>query len=158
MKIPTLYLDTSVLGGYFDDEFAEPTRELWRQRALGLFHFVTSSVVRAELQDAPDDVKSLVQDTFREAGELIEFNAEMFDLSRAYLAHAVVAPSYEVDARHVAVCSVRQLDFLVSWNFKHLVNVSREKGFSAVNLVQGYQPVRIVSPLELIYGLTNEEV
>ena len=115
-------------------------------------------MVRAELQDAPDDVKSLVQDTFREAGELIEFNAEMFDLSRAYLAHAVVAPSYEVDARHVAVCSVRQLDFLVSWNFKHLVNVSREKGFSAVNLVQGYQPVRIVSPLELIYGLTNEEV
>ncbi len=105
MRVPTLYLDTSVLGGYFDDEFAEPTRELWRQRVLGLFQFVTSSVVRAELQDAPDEVKNIFQDTFREPGELIEFNAEMFDLTRAYLARAVVAPSYAVDARHMAVCS-----------------------------------------------------
>lgn len=158
MKVPTLYLDTSILGGYFDDEFKEVTQELWRQRELGLFHFLTSSVVRAELQGAPDDVRGLFRDTFRDAGELIEFNDEMFELSRVYLAQAIVTRNYAVDARHVAVCSVQRLDFLVSWNFKHLVNVAREKSFNAVNLMQGYQPVRIVSPLELIYGLESEEV
>ncbi len=40
----------------------------------------------------------------------------------------------------------------MSWNFQHLVNVEREKGFNAVNLLRGWQPVRIVNPLELIYG------
>ena len=127
MKVPTLYLDTSILGGYFDDEFQEVTQELWRQWELGLFHFLTSSVVRAELQGAPDDVRSLFRDTFRDASELIEFTDEMFELSRVYLTQAIVTPNYAVDARHVAVCSVQRLDFLVSWNFKHLVNVSREK-------------------------------
>ncbi len=152
MKIPTLYLDTSILGGYFDDEFAEPTRELWRQRELGLFQFVTSSVVRAEMEDAPEEVKSLFRDTFSGADALAEFDQEMFDLSQAYLAQAIVTPRYADDARHVAVCTVQRIDFLVSWNFKHLVNVAREKNFTSVNLMQGYQPVRIVSPLELIYG------
>lgn len=158
MKVATLYLDTSVLGGYFDDEFSQPTRELWRQRDLGLFQFVISNVVRAEIEDAPENVRSLFLDTFREAGALIEFDEEMFDLFNAYLAQGVVTPQYAVDARHVAVCTVRRIDFLVSWNFKHLVNVTREKGFNSVNLMQGYDSVRIVSPLELIYGHESQEV
>ena len=48
-----------------------------------------------------------------------------------------------------------EIEYLVSWNFWHLVNVEREKGFNAVNLLQGYRSIRIVNPLELIYG--NEE-
>ena len=51
--------------------------------------------------------------------------------------------------------TVAEIDYLVSWNFWHLVNVEREKGFNAVNLLQGYRSIRIVNPLELIYG--NEE-
>ena len=158
MKVPTLYLDTSVLGGYFDDEFSEHTRELWRQRELGLFQFVISSVVRAEMEDAPERVRSLFLDTFRDPGALIEFDEEMFDLYSAYLAQRVVAPQYADDARHVAVCAVRRIDFLVSWNFKHLVNVTREKCFNSVNLMQGYEPIQIVSPSELIYGHEDQEV
>ena len=62
------------------------------------------------------------------------------------------------DARHAAVCTVAQIDFLVSWNFKHLVNVSRETAFNGVNLLRGYRAVRIVNPLELIYGNESEEI
>jgi hypothetical protein len=58
---------------------------------------------------------------------------------------------YAEDADHVAVAVVHKMDMVVSWNFKHLVNVHREKGFNAVNLLQGYPPVSIVNPLELIY-------
>ena len=49
---------------------------------------------------------------------------------------------YEDDAYHVAVCTVARIEYLVSWNFEHLANVRREAGFNAVNLLQGYPPVR----------------
>lgn len=64
---------------------------------------------------------------------------------------------FEDDAKHVATCTVHRVNHLVSWNCKHLVNVRREAGFNAVNLLQGYPPVSIVNPKELIYGRTEVE-
>ena len=60
MKTPTLYLDTSVLGGYFDDEFKEATRELWRQMEQGRFVFLTSLVTVDELTEAPERVREQI--------------------------------------------------------------------------------------------------
>lgn len=68
-----------------------------------------------------------------------------------------VTPKYTDDARHVAACTVSKIDYLVSWNFRHLVNVQRETGFNAVNLLQGYRTIRIVNPLELIYGNQDKD-
>jgi hypothetical protein len=82
----------------------------------------------------------------------------VFITRSSYLGRGIVTPQFADDARHVAVCTVSKIDFLVSWNFRHLVNVAREKSFSSVNLLQGYQPIRIVSPLELIYGRESEKV
>ena len=76
----------------------------------------------------------------------------------AYLAQGVVTPKYADDARHVAACTVARHDYLVSWNFRHLVNVHRSAGFNAVNLLQGWPPVRIVNRLELIYGNQDQDV
>ena len=64
---------------------------------------------------------------------------------------------FAADAQHVAVCVVARLDFLVSWNFRHLTNARREAGFNAVNILQGYRPVRIVAPTFLIHGHENQE-
>ena len=64
MKIPTLYLDTSVIGGYFDDEWKDATRELWQQMRAGKFRFVTSSVTLDEVNAAPENVRGLFASTF----------------------------------------------------------------------------------------------
>lgn len=69
----------------------------------------------------------------------------------------MVTPKYADDARHVAIATVQGLTVIVSWNFHHLVNLRREAGFNAVNLLQGYPPVRIVSPLELIHENDEDE-
>jgi len=37
--------------------------------------------------------------------------------------HKVVPPRYEEDAFHVAIATIHKLDLIVSWNFKHLVNI-----------------------------------
>ena len=154
MKAPTLYLDTSVIGGYFDDEWKAPTRELWRQMEAGQYRFLTSEVTIDELTAAPERVPELFARTFPPEA-IVGVTAEMESLAAAYMSHHVLPPKYSDDARQVAACTVAQIEYLVSWNFRHLVNVEREKGFNAVNLLQGYRSIRIVNPLQLIYG--NEE-
>lgn len=158
MNVPTLYLDTSVIGGYFDDEWKEATQELWRQMMSGSWKFVTSVITFDETTEAPPDVRDLFQRTFGSAANLLMVDNEMEELARDYIAAKVISPKFHDDARHVAVVSVLRLPCLVSWNFKHLVNVQREAGFNEVNLLQGYPATRIITPLQLIYGNTNENL
>jgi predicted nucleic acid-binding protein len=150
MKAPTLYLDTSAIGGYFDDEWKDATRELWRQMEAGQWRFVTSVVAVDELALAPEPVRGLFWGSFA-TNQLLEMTREIQQLAQAYVTHGVVSEKYKDDARHVAACTVHGIGLLVSWNFKHLVNVRREAGFNGVNLLKGYPSVRIVNPLELIY-------
>jgi len=157
VRKPALYLDTSVLGGYFDDEWKEPTQELWRQMEAGLWRFVCSDVTTGEIEGAPERVRSLFLATFPPE-TLIGTTDEIDTLAAAYVAQGVVTAKYQDDARHVAACTVSGFNLLVSWNFRHLVSVQRETGFNAVNLLQGYQTIRIVSPMELIYGNQDQDL
>lgn len=157
MRIPTLYLDTSVLGGYFDDEWKQPTQELWRQMENGQWRFVTSLVTSEELIEAPERVRNLFNTTF-EATDVLDVSDEMDRLAAIYVAQGVVTAKYEDDARLVAVCTVTRADFLVSWNFRHMVNVQREAAFNGVNLLKGYPAIRIVNPLEIIYGNQDQNL
>ncbi len=154
MPVPSLYLDTSVIGGYFDDEWKDATQELWRQMEAGRYQFLTSAVTADELSTAPGRVRTLFADTFP-AQALLGITVESERLAAAYMERHILPPRYTDDARHVAVT---QLEYLVSWNFKHLVNVERENGFNAVNLLPGYRPIRIVNPLELIYGHQDQSL
>jgi hypothetical protein len=71
-------------------------------------------------------------------------------LSAQYIKQKVVPENKLFDALHVAVCTVFEIDFLVSWNFKHLANINRERKFTAVNLSLNYNyPFRIVTPENL---------
>jgi len=98
-----------------------------------------------------------MRDTF--AGDsLLPLSSEADALASAYLGQKVVPRDYEDDALHVAVCSVARIGYLVSWNFKHLANVRHEAGFNAVNLLQGYPPVRIEAPTFLIHGHEEKDL
>lgn len=156
MHALSLYLDTSVIGGYFDAEFMADTRALWRLREAGRFRFITSQLVFQEVAGAPERVRELMRSTFTPS-DVLERSAEVEELAQAYLAQKVVPAAFEDDARHVAVCTVARIGYLVSWNFKHLANVRRESGYNAVNLLQGYPTLRIVAPTFLIHGHDQEE-
>jgi hypothetical protein len=157
MHVPTLYLDTSVIGGYHDTEWMKDTRELWSQRAGGLWVFLSSGLVAQEIAGAPPEVQQTFEETFDRSTDLLPITEEIEDLAQEYLKAAVVSLKFEDDARHAAICTVHHVDHLVSWNFKHLVNVRRAAGFNAVNLLQGYARVSIVNPKELIYASNHDE-
>ena len=90
MRIPTLYLDTSVLGGYFDDEWKQPTQELWQQMESGLWRFVTSLVAAEELIEAPERVRDLFNRTF-EAVDVLNITEEIDQLAATYVAQGVLS-------------------------------------------------------------------
>lgn len=155
MPAPEIYIDTSVIGGYFDDEFKTETRRLWNLRKKSLYHFKTSIVTLEEISKAPDRVQQLFAKTFDEES-ILQDSSEAEQLARAYMEREVVPVKYFDDAQHVAICTLARIGLLVSWNFKHLANLQRENAFNGVNLLHGYDQVRILSPTSLIYGHEKE--
>lgn len=139
-------MDTSVIGGYFDEEFKEATRRLWELAEAGEYEFASSEVTKGEMIDAPEHVRALFESTF---AELLTITEDARMLAQDYLKHQVVTENYYQDALHVAVATVEGINLLASWNFKHLVNIHREEAFNAVNLLNGYPQLRIVTPKEL---------
>lgn len=153
-----LYLDNSILGGYFDSEFQGPTRRLWSMAQAGECRFIASVVTQEEATLGPPDVVRLFARTFPDSSALLELTPRAEELAQAYLTAGVVPAKYVDDARHVAIATTHGIGVLVTWNFRHLANYRREAGFNRVNLENGYPAVRIISPLELVYEGQDEEI
>ena len=148
LNILRVYVENSVIGGYFDVEFKEPTRKLFELFRSGVYKPVISSHVIDELEDgAPDMVKDILQTIDCEIQEITE---EMNRLAEKYLEYNIVSENFRSDALHIAIATVLNLNVLVSWNFKHIVNLRRIKMFNAVNLMEGYNTLEIRTPMEVI--------
>lgn len=91
MHTPTLYLDTSVVGGYFDDEWKDATQELWRQMEQGKYRFLTSDVTMDEMTKAPKRVQDLLEKTFLEAA-ILSVTEESEQLAAAYMSRNILPP------------------------------------------------------------------
>ena len=148
MKVLRIYIENSVVGGYFDEEFKDHTRKLFEKFKKGIYKAVISSHVIAELENgAPDYVKENLK--IIDYDEYI-VNDEMLKLAEKYMEQKIVSENYYSDALHIAVATVIGVDVLVSWNFKHIVNLDRIKLFNSVNLREGYSILEIRSPREVI--------
>ena len=144
-----IYLDTSVFGGVFDDEFSRPSRILFDQFRSGLYVLVTSAVVQQELIGAPQAVTDLFDEIVPFA-EIVDVSEQALKLRNAYLEAKIVPPRYAEDALHVALASVSECKILVSWNFKHIVHFDKISLYNAVNVLNGYDAISIFSPQEVI--------
>jgi len=146
-----IYVDTSVIGGCEDQEFSDVTHQLWSRFQAGECVMVISDLTLRELEGAPIGVRKHLEDIPADYQIHIRLSGEARELAEAYVAHGVVGPGSLADALHVAVATVSGVDVLVSWNFKHIVNLGRIRLFNAVNLEQGYGLIEIRSPKEVLY-------
>ncbi len=150
MKKLRTYADTSVFGGCLDDEFAEESNAFFEEIRGGKFSLVISETLLRELDQAPEEVQKILASLSPETVEIIEYNDEIGSLRDAYVQARVVGPASQADAEHIASASVADVDFVVSWNFKHIVHYEKISGYQAVNLLRGYKPIRIYSPKEVV--------
>lgn len=150
MKHNRLYVDTSVFGGYFDEEFSEFSIPLLEKLLAGEFKLLYSTVTQDELEKAPERVRALVKKLKVNSTEFLEATPESIDLALEYIGEGVVGESNFADCLHIALATICRADYLISWNFKHIVNVQRIRGYNAINLKNGYKLLEIRSPKDFL--------
>jgi predicted nucleic acid-binding protein len=133
MKRLTLFVDTSVIGGYFDIEFANETKVLFDNLENSKFDIMFSSVTEDELLNAPKQVKEFLKAIPYKLKKRLELTEEAVKLADSYITENVVGKTSREDCFHIALATINKADILVSWNFKHIVNVIRIRGYNAVN-------------------------
>ena len=146
MPRPRIYLDTSVFGGCFDEEFEEDSNALFLAAKRGQFTLLVSETVLFELLPAPGVVRAFAESLQGMDVERLQFTDEAEELAQAYLKAGVVTLKSETDAQHVALATVTRADAIVSWNFKHIVQFQKMKQYNQVNLSKGYGFLQIVTP------------
>ncbi len=144
------YFDTSVFGGIYDAEFEQETTLLFEKVSLGQIICVYSNLTEAELINAPDRVRDFFEQLRPEHKELVPVSEEGLQLARTYIAENVVGQTSIDDCIHIATATINKVDVLISWNFKHIVNVYRIRGYNSVNLRLGYSTLDIRSPKEIV--------
>lgn len=146
-------MDTSVFGGFFDSEFKEWTKPLFERIKNGEFTVLLSTMLDEEIEFAPKNIKNLLANLDDNFTEFLKDNDEAVNLATEYIDEKVVGKTSYADCLHIALATIYQADLLVSWNFKHIVNVERIRGYNSINLKNGYKQLDIRSPRELMkYG------
>jgi predicted nucleic acid-binding protein len=154
VKRTRIYLDTSVISGVYDNQFSEATGKLFNEIEAGFKTAVISDLTLDELSDAPDEYRPQLVEPIESlpsySVEYVETTEEMTELATAYLNAGVITQRFRRDALHIAIATVTAVDVLVSWNFKHIVNLAKIRQYNSVNMFRGYALLEIRSPLEVL--------
>jgi predicted nucleic acid-binding protein len=145
-----IYIDTSVIGGYFDEEFKVATQQLFGRIVNKEFDVCFSEINEAELTNAPQRVKAVKDLIPADCFRYVEVADEVKTLALLYIEEKALGRASRNDAYHIALASVNRVDCLISWNFKHIVNFDKIKLFNAINIRCGYPQIDIRSPLEFL--------
>lgn len=154
MRKLSVYVETSVWSHAFAEDAPqsrEDTEKFLDEARAGKHTLYISEIVLKEFARADEELGARLRSLVDElAPVVLKFDGNMNELARAFLAHGVVPPSKVEDAQHVAAAVAAELDLLVSWNYRHLVNVRRREEFHLVSTMNGYyKPLQIVTPPEV---------
>ena len=151
-----VYIDTSVVGGQFDKEFSADTIPFFEAVTNGQFIIIMSDLIEAELLRAPEQVKDFLATIPAQQIENIRLTQDAANLADQYILAKVVGHTSRADCQHIAMATLTKADVLVSWNFKHIVNLDKIRGYNGVNYQLGHNMIEIRTPKEIInYDNTN---
>jgi len=148
--IRRVYVDSSVVGGAFSQRFAQDTKPFWDAVQNGEITIIVSDILAAEVEPAPKIVRDFFDMLPESQIERVVSTQESNHLAAQYIAENVVGRSSLDDCKHIALATLAYADVLVSWNFKHIVNVTRILGYNSVNMKLGYPQINIRTPYEVI--------
>jgi predicted nucleic acid-binding protein len=148
-----LYLDTSVLGAVCDpgpEERLLATRRVLNGLRDGIWDGYISVLVLEEISRAHETVRQKIAQQLEKSNLMVlEESSDSLALAQAYIEANAIPPDYEDDARHIAIATLHDINVIVSWNFRHMVNIERKRRINSVNLLEGRPLIDIVSPWEV---------
>ena len=145
-----VYVDTSVIGGCFDEEFEEWSILLFQEFLYGKKVMMLSDLTLQELELAKFKVREKVKEIPQNQISNIFVNDEVIHLAEKYIEEGALTIKSYNDALHIALATLNNADVLSSWNFKHIVNLDRIKFYNSINLRLGYKIIEIRSPREIL--------
>lgn len=144
-------MDTSVVGGVFDDEFKLWTELFFEEVHQGNYKLAVSDILLRELKAAPDNIRDYLNKFTNHQIVTINLNEEAGQLADIYLEEKIVGLKSLMDCQHIATATTHNIEILVSWNFKHIVNLDKIRLYNSVNLREGYRTIEIRTPRELLH-------
>ncbi|MEO6723106.1 MAG: hypothetical protein ABIN67_22260 [Ferruginibacter sp.] len=156
LMIKRVYIDTSVVGGQFDKEFSADTIPFFEAVTNGQIIIIVSDLLEAELLRAPQHIRDFLTTLPSQQIENIRLTQDAAELADQYILAKVVGQTSRADCQHIAMATTIKADVLVSWNFKHIVNLDKIRGYNGINYQLGHNMIEIRTPKEIInYDNTN---
>ena len=161
MKKTRIYLDTSLISHLKADETPERTKDtlvFWQDLKKGAYETIVSNITLWELSKCPEPKQSVLLEYLSQ----IEFTRlsetpESLELSEKYLLYGVLKQKSRDDLRHIALAVVAECDYIISWNFKHFVNIRIINKVNAVNKLLGYRDIIIIPPTMIAWEDENND-
>lgn len=161
MKKISIYLDTSVINFIFADDSPEKqeiTKEFFENYIKkGVYKIFISPVVIDEINRTKDaGVKAkllgVIKDYRLKVLDITDILEEIQRLVKIYIESGIIPRKKLEDALHLAICTVEEIDIFLSWNYRHLANINKERKIVSTNLLEGYtKAFKIITPMEVIY-------
>jgi len=151
MSIEAIYFDTSVPSAYFDarePKRREDTISFWHNKVSGFKSFI-SDITIEEIHSTSDLALQNSLLKLISPFKILKMNPKIDLLARAYIKHGVFLERDLYDAYHAAFASFYQVNYLVSWNFNHLVKAKTRQLLNLVNAIEGHKAIEIICPLEI---------
>jgi len=147
----TVYVETTISSAYVSSRpdpasvhRREATREWWREQ-LKRYEPCVSDAVFLELEKGvwpgKEDAIRLVSPL-----ERLLIDEEVAAVARRYVEERLVPTDVGGDALHLAVACVHELDYLLTWNIRHLANPNKLDHLTVINRRLGLLTPRIVTP------------
>ena len=155
MKKMKIYLDTSIIGYLHQETQPEKmtdTHNLWKQIKDGRYNVIISNLLLVELSNNPnEEIKNKLLSFLAEIEyNIVSVSSEIERLAGLIIERGILTKKSYEDCLHIATALVHDCNLLVSWNFKHLVNIKTINGIRAISNLEGYRSIDILQPTLLI--------
>ena len=153
MRIPKIYLETTMFNHYFDTnrEAHVATVQLFEEIRSGKYEAYTSLYVTDELGDAPEPKRTKMLALIQEYGIVVlPDDSEAETLADIYVSDGVIPERFRYDGLHIAVATINDIEYIFSLNYQHINKLKTKSMTGVINESQGYRPVKIVNPMEVV--------
>jgi len=146
-----VYLDTSVISALFD--IKNPDRQDLTQMFFAKIKSFDVYISKLTLTEINNTKSAVLKDKM--LGVVFNFNHLTIDkkiegLTENYINYNAIPEKYKIDAYHITTAVLNEMDYLLSWNFKHLLRLKTKDIVRMVNTLSGYKHIEIITPAEII--------
>ena len=151
-----VYLDTSVISYLQQEDTPERMKDtlaLWKQFEAEKYDICLSQVTLDEVGECREPKRTVLYEYLSKISYTkLEITDEVLKVANQIIAMSILTPKSFDDCQHIATAVVHGCDCIISWNFKHIVNIKTIRGVRAITNLEGYKSIDIMNPSVLLGG------